>query len=129
MADFMKKTCSLCPYSRTKTLHLHPSRARDFAYMAQNRYNDFPCHKTAEHREETDDESGGYVAGERSKSCHGFLTLQSAENGNAPKGFIPDGDGFEDTDEMIETHQQIWEDHQMQLKDHIASRMAPEALP
>jgi len=106
MSDFMKKTCALCPFSRSKTLWLSPSRAADFAYMAQNRYNDFPCHKTADYQEEDDYGRGGYVHGEKSKTCHGFLTLQSAENGNPPEGFVPDGDGFEDVYEMIEHHEE-----------------------
>lgn len=109
MTDHMKKTCALCPYSRTKTLFLHPDRAEEFAYMAQNRYNDFPCHKTADHVEETDFHDGGYVAGAQSKTCHGFLTLQIAEGGYTPDGFKPDGDGFESVDEMIESHADLWD--------------------
>jgi len=120
MADYMKKTCSLCPYSRTKTLHLKPSRAREFAYLAQNRFNDFPCHKTAEHREETEFEDGGYTFGAKSKTCHGFMTLQISESGNSINAFVPDGDGFESSDEMIETHQQIWEEHEFQRKNRSA---------
>jgi hypothetical protein len=108
MADHMKKTCALCPFSRTKTLALHPERAADFAYMAQNPYSSFPCHKTAE-LDEDDPESSEYVWGESSKMCHGFLTLQRAENGIEDDEFQPDGDGFECTHEMIEHHEELWD--------------------
>lgn len=116
MTDYVKKTCALCPFSRTKTLWLHPERAEDFAYMAQNPYTDFPCHKTAEFVEDDEDVGGGYVRGARSKTCHGFLTLQRASNDCGGEdhgdGFIPDGDGFEDVDEMIDRHAELWEAHQ-----------------
>lgn len=114
MTDWVKKTCALCPFSRSKTLWLHPDRAHDFAYMAQNPYSDFPCHKTAELHE--DDDSSGYVRGARSKTCHGFMTLQCAENGRTPEGFAPDGDGFEDAYEMIDAHTEHWEDSQARRK-------------
>jgi hypothetical protein len=100
----------MCPFSRTKTLGLHPDRAADFAYMAQNRYTTFPCHKTAEYQESDDGESDGYVHGKNSKSCHGFRTLQCEENGLKPDDFKPDGDGFQSCDEMIDRHEEIWEE-------------------
>ena len=108
MSDHMKKTCAICPFSRSKTLGLHPERAEEFAYMALNPYNDFPCHKTADYVEGTDFSGGGYVHGATSKTCHGFLTLQVAENGRGPEDFVPDGDGFECAYEMIETHEELW---------------------
>ena len=101
---WMKTTCALCPYSRSKTLGLHPERAEDFAYSASNPYSDFPCHKTADH----DDETGDFVHGERSFTCNGFLSLQVNENDNAPDGFKPDPDAFYDPWEMIEHHTELW---------------------
>jgi hypothetical protein len=120
MAEWMKKTCALCPFSRTKTLFLHPERAEEFAYMAQNPYNDFPCHKTAEYEEETAWHDGGFVAGEHSKTCHGFMTLQAEENGLEIDGFTPDGDGFQSIDEMLETHEDLWEAQQRSRKERAA---------
>ena len=109
--DVMARTCTLCPFSRTKTLGLHPKRAEDFAYMASNRYSDFPCHKTAVYHESDDDYLGesGFYRGENSKTCHGFYTLQCAEN-ESDEDFKPDGDGFEDTYEMIDRHIALWEE-------------------
>lgn len=106
---WMKKTCAICPFSRSKTLGLHPERADEFASMAINPYTNFPCHKTAD---EVEDSEGmtEFVAGEKSLTCHGFLTLQSSENDSAPDEFKPDGDGFEDYYEMVERHEEIWQE-------------------
>jgi hypothetical protein len=110
MSDWMKKTCSLCPFSRSKTLFLHPRRAEEFADMASDRYRDFPCHKTADCKEGDDGwGEGDYVRGEHSKTCHGFLTLQNSENGIEDPDFVPDGDGFEDTYEMMDRHLELFQ--------------------
>lgn len=107
---WMKEPCGPCPFSRSKTLPLHPERASDFASMAQNPYSDFPCHKTADYQE--DDEyrgvDGGYVHGDRSFTCNGFLSLQVSENGRGPKGFTPHRDAFGDYWEMVEHHTELW---------------------
>jgi hypothetical protein len=112
--NHMLKTCSLCPFSRTKTLGLHPERAEDFAYSAQNPYADFVCHKTGETIEEGFEE-GSIVRGARSKTCHGFLTLQREECGieddddtEEEDRFEPDGDGFQSCHEMISRHEELW---------------------
>ncbi len=110
----MKECCGLCPFAHTGTLALHPDRAADFAFMASSPYSDFPCHKTAVEVED-DYEGGGtsYVRGEKSLTCHGFKTLQMAENASEEQyeqeGFKPDGNGFEDPYEMIDCHTEILE--------------------
>lgn len=108
MSDFMKTTCALCPFSRSKTLVLHPERAEEFAIMATNPYNDFPCHKTAD---EVEDGEGSthYVHGETSKTCHGFRALQLNENGGPDGDFTWTDDGFSDYGEMIDHHLELWE--------------------
>lgn len=74
--------------------------------MAQNPYTDFPCHKTADYEEETDFSDGGFVHGQKSFTCAGFLSLQVNENGRGPKGFTPDADAFGDYWEMVEHHEE-----------------------
>lgn len=108
---WMKAPCGPCPYSRVNTLWLHPDRAHDFASMASNPYNDFPCHKTADLHED-DDGSAEYRAGDRSLTCNGFLSLQVNENGRGPKGFTPHPDAFGDHWEMCEHHEEHWQDEQ-----------------
>ena len=107
---WMKEPCGLCPYTRVNTLWLHPERAEDFAYSAQNPYTDFPCHKTADLLE--DDEGAEYVFGRKSLTCCGFLSLQCNENGNEPEGFTPHHDAFGDAWEMIDHHTEHWEAEQ-----------------
>lgn len=106
---WMKEPCGPCPYSRSKTLWLHPERASDFANLAANPYNDFPCHKTADLRED-DEGSGKYVAGAQSMTCNGFLSLQCSENNRKIDGFTPHDDAFGDTYEMVEHHEANWDD-------------------
>ena len=104
---WMKEPCGPCPFSRSKTLPLHPERAEDFAFMAQNRYTDFVCHKTAEIYE--GDETSEFVRGRKSLTCNGFLSLQVSENDNAPEGFEPHPDAFSEAWEMIDHHTELWE--------------------
>lgn len=75
--------------------------------MAQNRYTDFVCHKTAEIYE--GDETSEYVRGRKSLTCNGFLSLQVNENDNAPEGFEPHPDAFSEAWEMIDHHTELWE--------------------
>lgn len=80
--------------------------------MAQNPYNDFPCHKTADYEEESEFRDGGFVHGERSFTCNGFLSLQVNETGRGPKGFTPHDDAFGEYWEMTEHHEENW------MKEH-----------
>jgi len=107
---WMKEPCGPCPFSRSKTLFLHPERAEEFASMASNPYNDFPCHKTAEHQEETDFHEGGFVHGPKSFTCNGFLSMQYSEGGKEPTGFSPHPDAFDDWWEMVEHHTEKWKE-------------------
>ena len=106
----MKKCCGLCPYSRKDTLYLRPERAEDFAYSAENPYNDFVCHKTGV---EDEDDFGGskIVRGEKSLTCAGFASMQNNINGGKMEDNHPiDPNAFEDSWQMIEHHTQKWED-------------------
>ena len=106
---WMRKPCGPCPFSRSKTLWLHPERAEEFASMACNPSSNFPCHKTADYEEETEYREGGYVHGERSMTCNGFLSLQVNETGYETEGFEPHPDAFSDFYEMVEHHEEHWE--------------------
>ena len=105
MADFVKKPCSQCPYRRDVKPFLTPERGEELAYHAQNPYNVFHCHKTLEH---SDDCEGGTYAGERSKICAGFLTLQHNENGRTSydsDGFKPSDNVYDDAFEMSQAYE------------------------
>ena len=124
---WMKEPCGPCPYSRSKTLWLHPERAEDFAYNASNPYSYFPCHKTADCVED-DEGSGEFIAGERSLTCNGFLSLQVAENGNPPEGFDPHPDAFSECWEMIDHHTEHWEDERRRCDSRSKPVRAETAL-
>lgn len=88
MTDYMKRPCPHCPYRRDVKPYLTPARGDELAYLAQNPYNVFWCHKTTE---SDDDDSGECHATAKSKVCTGFLSLQANECGeqHVPEGFEP----------------------------------------
>jgi len=102
---WMKKCCEHCPFKFGTKLVLHPERAEDFANMASNPYNDFPCHTTADVQEETEYHEGGFVHGENSFTCHGFKAMQLDQNGEE-ESFVSDGQHFSGYFEMVEYHRQ-----------------------
>jgi len=102
----MKKCCGLCPYSRKNTLFLHPERATEFAYSAENPYNDFVCHKTGVTTEEDDYRGSEIVRGEKSLTCAGFHVLQKEINGLESEIDIDPEDHFTESWEMIEHHEE-----------------------
>lgn len=110
MSNVMKECCGLCPYSRKNTLFLSPDRAEEFAYAAENRYNDFVCHKTGVGLEdnESDDLGGSIVRGEKSLQCAGFHVMQHLIDGTESQSEVEIDikDHFSDTWEMIEHHEE-----------------------
>ena len=105
---WMKRCCEHCPLRRGTPLVLHPERAEGFAYMAQNPYTDFPCHKTAD-KVENYDGGSSYVYGKHSFTCHGFKGLQLSECGGADEQhFVGDGEYFSDPYEMAEYHDEAF---------------------
>lgn len=103
MSDFMKQPCDMCPFTRKANFHFSVERAQDLAYLTQNPYNSFPCHKTAELREDEDGYYSEYVHGNKSKECAGFLSMQINECGDKykPEGFEVSEIAYEDAEEMI----------------------------
>lgn len=87
MEDFMKVPCKHCPFRSDVKPFLHPERAEQLAYSAENPYNSFPCHKTTEYDEDSED--GDMYITEDSKECAGFLTLRAQCGEDVPEGFEP----------------------------------------
>ena len=103
MSYFMKKPCVHCPYRNDVKPFLTPERGEELAYHATNPYNSFSCHKTTETDE--DSESGERYAGENSKECAGFMTLQVQEGMRIPEGFEPSYDVvYQDAYDMIDAY-------------------------
>lgn len=88
MENFMKSPCKSCPYRRDVKPYLRPERGTELAYLPQNPYNDFFCHKTIEHGEDEYGHEDTYV-GEDSLLCAGFLTLRAQDGEEIPEGFEP----------------------------------------
>lgn len=109
MSEVMKECCGMCPYSRKNTLFIHPDRAEDFAYSAENPYSDFVCHKTGVVLEDNDidDRGGDIVRGEKSLTCAGFHVMQHAINGTEEDSEVKVdfSDHFSDAWEMIDHHE------------------------
>lgn len=106
----MKKCCGLCPYSMEGTLFLHPDTASDFAYSADNPYNDFVCHKTGIVDDDSEEYGSEIVRGEKSLTCMGFASMQHNINDNfIEEGFKSDPTAFSDSWEMIDFHQEEWD--------------------
>lgn len=104
----MAKPCKDCPFRVDKTPFLHPERAYDLAVAAQNPYSSFPCHKTTEHDEDSDDGERMWV--NTTKDCAGFLTLQAQYENRTPEGFEPAFEEcYEDADHMYEAYEEEWE--------------------
>lgn len=105
--SFVKKPCKHCPFRKDVKPYLHPSRAQEIAYVSENPYSDFPCHKTFENEE---DEDGNEIVDlEESKTCAGMLTMRSNLGERTPEGFEPSIElCYEDPQEMYNAADEQW---------------------
>lgn len=105
MSDFVKVPCKHCPFRNDVTPYLHPDRATEIAYVASNPYSSFPCHKTTEYNEETDE----LEETNASKQCAGMLTMRAQAGERTPKGFEPAWElCYIDEWEMIQAYEDEW---------------------
>jgi len=105
MSYYVKKPCKNCPFRNDVKPYLHPRRAEELAYLTTNSYNSFTCHSTIEY--DGDEDEYGRPTGDfsRQKTCAGFLTLVSNEDGFIPDGFEPSYDiCYTDAFEMIQAY-------------------------
>lgn len=107
MSDFMKTPCKHCPFRNDVKPYLHPERAEELAYSAQNPHNSFACHKTTEYDEDSED--GEMLVTENSKECAGFLTLRAEGGEDVPEGFEPAWEiCYTEPYEMTEAYEEEW---------------------
>jgi plasmid rolling circle replication initiator protein Rep len=104
--EFMKKPCAQCPFRRDVKPYLTNARAEELAYHATNRFNTFPCHKTTEY--DDDSEDGEMLVTQDSKECAGFLTLMMSEVGETMfEGFEPSYEVcYNESYEMIDAYEE-----------------------
>lgn len=106
---FMKKPCKNCPFRNDVTPYLHPERADEIANSALNPYADFACHETTEHYEDGPFEGEAYQT-EKSRTCHGFLTIRAQAGEEIPEGFEPQWSlCYVDEYEMYQAYEEEWE--------------------
>lgn len=106
----MPSPCKQCPFRTDVTPYLHPDRAAEIAYSAQNPYSSFPCHKTTVNDEEYGGEGLEMIETNDSKQCAGFLTLRAQMGEHIPKGFVPAWElCYLDEWDMIEAYQEQWD--------------------
>lgn len=107
MEDYMKKPCQHCPFRNDVKPFLHPERAAELAFGAQNPYWSFACHKTTVSDEDIED--GDMIATEDSKECAGMLTLRAQEGEDVLEGFEPSHEMcYTNSYEMIDAYEQEW---------------------
>lgn len=112
MSNFVKKPCKNCPFRSDVKPFLHPDRASEIAYSAQNPYSDFTCHSTIEY--DGDEDDFGRATGDfsKSKTCAGFLTLRAQNGENIPDGFEPSWElCYTDDWDMIQAYEDEWENN------------------
>jgi len=111
MSDFMSSPCKHCPFRIDVKPFLHPERAAEIAYSAQNPYSSFPCHKTTVSDEEYGGDGSEMVETNESKQCAGFLTLRAQSGERIPKGFNPAWElCYIDEWDMIQAYQEAWDE-------------------
>jgi hypothetical protein len=104
---FVKKPCQHCPFLRDVTPFLHPHRGEELAYLTENRYSEFHCHKTLGHDDEGD---GDTMVVDGSLTCAGFLSMQVEWGGaSCPEGFTPSADVYSEPYEMAQAYADEWE--------------------
>lgn len=109
MCDYMKEPCKNCPFRVDVTPFLHPDRAAEISYAAQNPYADFYCHKTTVSDEEFGGEGEEMVATDTSKMCAGFLTLRAQAGIETPEGFEPAYEKcYIEPYDMIDAYEEQW---------------------
>lgn len=103
---FMKSPCQHCPFRRDVRPFLTPARADELAYLTENKYSEFYCHKTLG---EDEDEGDTAVVAE-SLICAGFLSMQVEWSGAAcPEDFTPSDLVYSESFEMAAAYEEEWE--------------------
>jgi len=103
---FRKKPCKHCPFRRDVTPFLHPERAADIAYIAQNPYSSFACHETTE---DSDNDDGERIVTRSSLECAGLLSLRFNESDEKPEGFEPSDEVYDTVYDMIDAYEEEWD--------------------
>lgn len=118
MENFVKKPCKHCPFRNDVKPYLHPDRSWEIANIATNPYSSFPCHKTTEYDEDSED--GYMIETEKSKQCAGMLTMRAQLGERIPSGFEPSWEMcYIDPYDMTSAYEEEWnKTHKTKSKDN-----------
>ena len=80
----LREPCTHCPFRSDETRIAFGGRERAEEIEEQAYRHGFPCHVSAEVREDPVTGEEGFVAGERTQHCAGYLLLQLRDGGGTP---------------------------------------------
>lgn len=110
MQPFIKTPCKHCPYRRDVKPFLTPERGEELAYLPQNPYNEFHCHKTIEYDGDEDHQGRPTEDFSKIQMCAGFLTLRAQDGLDIPDGFEPAWEMcYTDSYEMADAYERQYE--------------------
>jgi len=107
----LKKPCENCPF-RTDSTAIRFSCIERAAEIEESAYrNGFPCHLSAVYRDETFEGSGdeGYVEGEKTQHCAGYMIMQINQGEHAWPGVDNDEDVVEAFAEKMDRNAPIFD--------------------
>ena len=79
----MKRPCNLCPFRSDENSIRFADEERAMEIVMSALFHGFPCHKTADYAE-GEEGQGGYVFGQASQHCAGFLIMRLKEDSRNP---------------------------------------------
>jgi hypothetical protein len=96
----LKTPCKNCPFRSDETAIRFACRERAEEIEESAYRNGFPCHLCAdviEDEDSWDGESGGFVAGENTQHCAGYIILQISDSGGGSPW-----PGIDNDDDLLE---------------------------
>ena len=78
----LKRPCKHCPFRNDETRIRFRCRDRAVEIEEQAYRQGFPCHETADYVDDPEGERDGYVFGDDSSFCIGYVILQLKANGD-----------------------------------------------
>jgi hypothetical protein len=92
----LKNPCKNCPFRNDKTRIRFSGTARAEEIEESAYRSGFPCHLSAVDTSEDDPDNGGYVAGEHTQHCAGYLIMKINE------GFETSWPGIDNDEELYD---------------------------
>ena len=82
----MRRPCTHCPFRSDETGIRFATQERALDIYVTALIQGFPCHQTADYLDNDDDidAPSGYVFGEGTQHCAGFLIMRLKEDGDCP---------------------------------------------